>query len=652
MSPLRPLLVTLLLGSAAGLTGTMTAAPALTRSSTSVSLHGTYQIVTADLVGSHGEYIGERYRPVLQVGAVTYPLRLPPRVRLRGGAGIAVIGSISAGTVTASSVQSAPASTAPAVATSGVSTSVLVILAEWQGKDRMTTAAARRVMFTDGAQWYSEVSNGAVTQHGDVTPWVHIAGPPGGQCFTGGPTILSQAEAAAHTLGFDPATYDRTVVYFPNQNSGASGCQGISGFAEEPGHHVWLNGYLDLPSITHEQGHNYGLSHAHAYTCSAGVLIGTCTFAEYGDPYDTMGPYGGAYSFSAKQRSQLGWLTPEVLTVGSSAVLAPLEGASGVRGAVIHATATRDYWLEYRRRLAPDTSLPTGAVNGVLVHLVDRALTPPPQDQPAAVGPALLDMTPADHTLADATIKSGQSWQAPEGFRLSVGGVTAAGAAVSISSGRPAVADFTGAGRSEPAVYRPSTATWWIRGLPPVTYGATADVPVPVDYDGDGRADLAVWRPSTGQWWIRGHPAVAWGLPGDIPVPADYDGNGRADLAIWRPSTGRWWVHGGATTAWGLPGDIPVPGDYSGDRRADLAVWRPSTGTWWVHSGATTPWGGAGDIPVAGDFTGTGRTGMAVWSPSTGVWSAAATPPVTWGRSGDIPLPVPPGVRMVGLGTH
>src|SRR5664279_1932772 len=280
MSPLRPLLVTLLLGSAAGLTGTMTAAPALTGSSTSVSLHGTYQIVTADLVGSHGEYIGERYRPVLQVGAATYPLRLPPRVRLRGGAGI---GSISAGTVTASSVRPAPASTAPAVATSGVSTSVLVILAEWQGPDRMTTATARRVMFTDGAQWYSEVSNGAVTQHGDVTPWVHITGPPGGQCFTGGPTILSQAEAAAHALGFDPATYDRTVVYFPNQNSGASGCQGISGWAEEPGHHVWLNGYLDLPSITHEQGHNYGLSHAHAYTCSAGVLIGTCTFAEYGE---------------------------------------------------------------------------------------------------------------------------------------------------------------------------------------------------------------------------------------------------------------------------------------------------------------------------------------------------------------------------------
>jgi hypothetical protein len=27
-------------------------------------------------------------------------------------------------------------------------------------------------------------------------------------------------------------------------------------------------------------------------------------------------------------------------------------------------------------------------------------------------------------------------------------------------------------------------------------------VPVPNDYDGDGRTDIAVWRPSTGVWWV------------------------------------------------------------------------------------------------------------------------------------------------------
>jgi hypothetical protein len=44
----------------------------------------------------------------------------------------------------------------------------------------------------------------------------------------------------------------------------------------------------------------------------------------------------------------------------------------------------------------------------------------------------------------------------------------------------------------------------------------------PTDYTGDGRADYAVWRPSTGQWWIRDAATgavtqVTWGVSGDVP---------------------------------------------------------------------------------------------------------------------------------------
>jgi hypothetical protein len=93
---------------------------------------------------------------------------------------------------------------------------------------------------------------------------------------------------------------------------------------------------------------------------------------------------------------------------------------------------------------------------------------------------------------------------------------------------------------------------------------------VPGDYDGDGKTDFAVWRPTTGQWFIipSGNPATqitqSFGLDGDIPVPADYDGDQIADIAVWRPTTGQWYIIPSSSpmsftvTSWGLSGDVPV----------------------------------------------------------------------------------------------
>jgi hypothetical protein len=247
-----------------------------------------------------------------------------------------------------------------------------------------------------------------------------------------------------------------------------------------------------------------------------------------------------------------------------------------------------------------------------------------------------------------------------------------------------------------------------------MVWGTAGDLPVPADYDGDGRTDVAVWRPSTGAWWIIESSTSwtrtqSWGVLGDVPVPADYDGDGRVDLAVWRPGTGEWFViasstGAGSATGWGQSGDVPIGADFDGDGRADPSVWRRSDSTWYflLSSGpvrslswASGTWAsfGGGTLctactPVAGDWelgggvepaffggvlwtvgtidrpsadwtapTGTplffrtcdaspsgtsGRTvtfANGVWSPSNFEIHVGGQQPVTFGQAGDVPVP-------------
>lgn len=83
------------------------------------------------------------------------------------------------------------------------------------------------------------------------------------------------------------------------------------------------------------------------------------------------------------------------------------------------------------------------------------------------------------------------------------------------------------------------------------TWGAPGDVPVPGDYDGDGKTDPAIFRPTTGDWFILKSSTtygsfihVHLGQLGDVPVPGDYYGLGKKQAAVFRPSTGEWFIDG------------------------------------------------------------------------------------------------------------
>ncbi len=163
------------------------------------------------------------------------------------------------------------------------------------------------------------------------------------------------------------------------------------------------------------------------------------------------------------------------------------------------------------------------------------------------------------------------------------------------------VGDYDGDGKIDVAVYRNAAvgnqSYFYYRGsrnnpgniITFVPWGASGDVAVRGDYSGDGRLDPTVFRPSNGVWYSLNSAAnistaTQWGIASDKLVPADYNGDGRTDFAVFR--NGLWCILPSNSTAaqyfnWGNSTDKPVPADYDGDGRADVAVYRD--GTWHIQ---------------------------------------------------------------------
>jgi len=371
---------------------------------------------------------------VLEIDKDQYELLLPARSRPRSGVSVRVTGTLTErrGVIGAQIIEVSRievvtgAALEPAPPTTGT-TQVLVILAYWTSPDSVTPARAREQIFVDDNAWVQEASYGQLQLAGDVTNWLSIPVPPN-PCNTN--HIMSQARSAAQSAGLDYTAYNRTMVYFPH----SADCD-FGGLAFISDQRSWINGFMDRRVTVHEQGHNYGLYHAHSYTCrdGAGLQVvlahdSACTSSDYGDPFDAMGASNLVGHFSAPNKNALGWLGARtaVLPVGGSVTLSPFEmNTTATLAARVNTAGNRTYWIEYRRAIGFDGNFPAGAVNGVLIHMVDPAVTPN--------GPELLDLRIGSSVdFFDAALGFGTSWRSPENLRITVGSGSATGVTVSL----------------------------------------------------------------------------------------------------------------------------------------------------------------------------------------------------------------------------
>jgi hypothetical protein len=326
-----------------------------------------------------------------------------------------------------------------------------VLLVQWTAPDSVTPEVMRDRVFSGTASttaWFDENSYNLFELTGDVFGWYSV--PAMTSCDFD--TLGANARQAARDAGVDIDSYGQIAYYFPRTTQcGWSGLAYV-GRPNRPAQGAWYNGASGCSVLAHELMHNYGANHSRSYECGTTALgaPATCSYSEYGDPFDPMG--SGCTHTNGFQKGAQGWFgrCNTVTVTGESTLdIVPTELPSdAIQALRIPMDASLcpsgltscAYFVEYRRPIGIFGGIDSRAQPnpGVLIHIGG------PVDFTGASRPAspyLLDMTPGSRTSSDfrdAALGVGLTFTDSTGISIRVDalGESAATVTVSFADGR------------------------------------------------------------------------------------------------------------------------------------------------------------------------------------------------------------------------
>jgi M6 family metalloprotease-like protein len=300
---------------------------------------------------------------------------------------------------------------------------VIVVLVEFPDrKHSVSTEAIRQIVFNNLNAFYREASYGLMSVTGDITSkWYQTQTPLSKlnlQEWTYNENDMKLFEKEAIESADNDVNYrqyDFVILVAAGEVWPHAACR-LAILARDTGlRGVVVNEESPLGTYAHELGHvlpsNYeprqgcGLPDLYSYDASEkghdpNIFVG---------PWDIMGENNPPRRFSAWSMMEFGWITPEIINVGTSLTmpiaLQPLESDSGVRVLVLPISETLSYVVEVRRQIGSDMNLPS---EGVLVYFVDLS-------KDNGCGPVrVIDSHPETPTLDDAPYKQGALLASPQ----------------------------------------------------------------------------------------------------------------------------------------------------------------------------------------------------------------------------------------------